>query len=134
LLIIYQCTYLRQWQPLEVKLLQQLAIQLGIAIHQQANSNLPQQKKSLLSLSSTSDARANFSHYINPHKLEGALHESEEQFRQIFQNAPIAISLVDYQTHRFIRVNPAHSQLLGYTISALIFRLFIYQLMAIEIP
>lgn len=124
LLIIHQCTYLRQWQPLEVKLLQQLAIQLGLAIHQQANSNLPQPKKSLLSLSSTSDPRDTFNHYINPHKLEGALHESEQQFRQIFQNAPIAISLVDYQTHRFIRVNPAHYQLLGYTISELAFLTF----------
>ncbi|MGC1393060.1 MAG: histidine kinase dimerization/phosphoacceptor domain -containing protein [Coleofasciculaceae cyanobacterium] len=120
LLIVHQCSYLRQWQPLEVKLLQQLALQLSLAIHKNPN-NLPQQ---MLSLSSVSDVRNAFTHYINPHELEGALHESEQQFRQIFQNAPIAISLVDYHTHRFIRVNPAHYQLLGYTISELAFLTF----------
>lgn len=117
LLIVHQCSYLRQWQPLEVKLLQQLAIQLSIAIHQQPNSNLSQKKQ-------PTDASKLFTHYINTHELQGALHESEQQFRQIFQNAPIAISLVDYQTHRFIRVNPAHYQLLGYTKSELAFLTF----------
>lgn len=52
-------------------------------------------------------------------QAEEALQESEHQFRQIFQNSPIAISLADFHTHRFIRVNPAHSQLLGYTTAEL---------------
>lgn len=124
LLIVHQCFHLRQWQPLEIKLLQQLALQLSLAIHQHPHNNFPQQQTSLLSLSSISDASNVFTHYINTHELEDALHESEQQFRQIFQNAPIAISLVDYQTHRFIRVNPAHYQLLGYTISELAFLTF----------
>jgi two-component system, cell cycle sensor histidine kinase and response regulator CckA len=34
LLIAHQCIHLRQWQPLEIELLQQLATQLGIAIQQ----------------------------------------------------------------------------------------------------
>jgi PAS domain S-box-containing protein len=120
LLIVHQCSYLRQWQPLEVNLLQQLAVQLGLAIHQQANSNFPQQEPATSqSLGITSDENDDFNYCIAARELEGALHESEQQFRQIFQNAPIAISLVNYQTHRFIQVNPAHSQLLGYTISEL---------------
>lgn len=124
LLIVHQCFHLRQWQPLEIKLLQQLALQLSLAIHQYPHNNFPQQQTSLLSLSSISDASNVFTPYINTHELEDALHESEQQFRQIFQNAPIAISLVDYQTHSFIRVNPAHYQLLGYTISELAFLTF----------
>lgn len=120
LLIVHQCSYLRQWQSLEVKLLQQLAIQIGITIHQHTNHNLPQpEPTSLLSLNSTSDSTNIFTHCQTIRNFGEALHESEEQFRQIFQNAPLAISLVDYHTHRFIRVNPAHYQLLGYTISEL---------------
>jgi hypothetical protein len=34
LLVLSQCTHPRQWQPLEIELLQQLAAQIGIAIHQ----------------------------------------------------------------------------------------------------
>jgi PAS domain S-box-containing protein len=34
LLIVHACTYYRQWQPIEVDLLQQLATQVGIAIQQ----------------------------------------------------------------------------------------------------
>lgn len=120
LLVVHQCSYLRQWQPLEVKLLDQLALQLGIATHQPANSNLPQQSQATSQfLGNTSDTTDALTHRITTRELEGALHESEQQFRQIFQNAPIAISLVDYQTHRFIQVNPAHYHLLGYTISEL---------------
>jgi PAS domain S-box-containing protein len=52
-------------------------------------------------------------------QAEEALRKSEQQFRQIFQNAPIAISVADFQTHKFIRVNPAYTQLLGYTTSEL---------------
>lgn len=52
-------------------------------------------------------------------QAEEALRENEHQFRQIFQNSPIAISLADFHTHRFIRVNLAHYQLLGYTPSEL---------------
>ena len=114
LLIIHQCSYLRQWQPLEVNLLQQVAVQLGIAIQQ---TQLLQQANRERFLGCTLDATD--PDYIAVRDIEGALRESEEQFRQIFQNAPIAISLVDYQTHRFIQVNPAHYHLMGYTISDL---------------
>lgn len=76
LLIVHQCFHLRQWQPLEIKLLQQLALQLSLAIHQYPHNNFPQQQTSLLSLSSISDASNVFTPYINTHELEDALHES----------------------------------------------------------
>lgn len=117
MLIIQECSELRQWQPLEVNLLQKIALQLSIVIDQQANSHFPQQTPAISQfLGNSSETTDAFTHHITTRELEGALHESEQQFRQIFQNAPIAISLVDYQTHRFIQVNPAHYHLLGYTI------------------
>jgi PAS domain S-box-containing protein len=116
LLIIHQCSYSRQWQPLEVKLLQQVAIQLGIAIHHQANSNGPKLGQTSSQLSDNPlEITDIFLNDIHTCGIERALHESEQLFRQIFQNAPIAISLVDYYTHKFIQVNPAHYHLLGYT-------------------
>lgn len=114
LLIIHQCSYLRQWQPLELNLLQQIAMQLGIAIQQ---TQIFQQAKWEPFLGWTVEDTSN--NHIPIRNIEGALRESEEQFRQIFQNAPIPISLVDYKTHRFIQVNPAHYNLMGYTISEL---------------
>lgn len=120
LLIIHQCSHYRQWQPLEIKLLQQVTIQLGIALHQQANSNLPLQGRSSSQLfDNPLEITDTVTDNIFFCGIERVLCKSEQQFRQIFQNAPIAISLVDYHTHKFIQVNPAHYQLLGYTISEL---------------
>ncbi|HEY9608218.1 PAS domain S-box protein [Allocoleopsis sp.] len=53
-------------------------------------------------------------------QAEEALRESEQQFRQIFQEAPIGISVADFQTHRFLKANPAWCQLLGYSASELL--------------
>ena len=53
-------------------------------------------------------------------RAEEALRESEKQFRQIFQEAPIGISVTDFQTHQFLQANPAWCQLLGYSVSELI--------------
>jgi PAS domain S-box-containing protein len=51
---------------------------------------------------------------------EEALRESEKQFRQIFQEAPIGMALADFQTNRLTQVNPAYCQLLGYSASELV--------------
>ena len=53
-------------------------------------------------------------------RAEEALRESEQQFRQIFQEAPIGIALADFQTHRFLQVNPSWCRILGYSVSELI--------------
>jgi PAS domain S-box-containing protein len=46
---------------------------------------------------------------------EEALRESEQQFREIFEHASLGLSLINFQTHQFIQVNPAYYQLLGYS-------------------
>ena len=53
---------------------------------------------------------------ISNHKLaQEALRKSEQQFRQIFEHASLGLSLINFQTHQFIQVNPAYYQLLGYS-------------------
>jgi len=50
---------------------------------------------------------------------EAALRRSEERFRQGFDNAPIAMSLVDPATMRYVRVNDAFCTMVGRTREAL---------------
>jgi PAS domain S-box-containing protein len=51
---------------------------------------------------------------------EAALSRSEERFRQGFDNAPIAMSLVDPRTMRHVRVNDAFCAMVGRTREALL--------------
>ena len=51
---------------------------------------------------------------------EAALSRSEERFRQGFDNAPIAMSLVDPRTMRYVRVNDAFCTMVGRTREALL--------------
>ncbi|AFZ20802.1 PAS domain S-box protein [Allocoleopsis franciscana] len=53
-------------------------------------------------------------------RIEEALRESEQQFRQIFQDASIGMALTDFHTHQFIQVNPAWCRLLGYSASEIV--------------
>ncbi|EDX75959.1 PAS fold family [Coleofasciculus chthonoplastes PCC 7420] len=48
-------------------------------------------------------------------QTELALQKSEQRFRQIFDHAPIGMSLINFHTHQFIQVNPAYYQTLGYS-------------------
>ncbi len=48
-----------------------------------------------------------------------ALHQSEERFRQGFENAPIAMTLVDPASMRYMRVNDAFCRMIGRTREAL---------------
>jgi hypothetical protein len=48
-------------------------------------------------------------------QAEAALQKSEEKFRNLFDDAPIAISLASVRDYRMIKVNEAHRQMLGYT-------------------
>ena len=45
---------------------------------------------------------------------EKALRESEQRFRQVFENSPIGIALIDLE-HRFLKVNDALCEMLGHT-------------------
>ena len=46
---------------------------------------------------------------------EAALQKSEEKFRNLFDDAPIAIGLASVRDYRMIKVNEAHRQMLGYS-------------------
>ncbi|MEG3988990.1 PAS domain S-box protein [Microcoleus sp. S28C3] len=50
---------------------------------------------------------------------EAALQKSEEKFRNLFDDAPIAIGLTSVRDYRTIKVNEAHRQMLGYSDSEL---------------
>ncbi|MEG4836513.1 PAS domain S-box protein [Microcoleus sp. B9-D4] len=50
---------------------------------------------------------------------EAALQKSEEKFRNLFDDAPIALGLVSLRDFRTIKVNEAHRQMLGYSDSEL---------------
>lgn len=55
-----------------------------------------------------------FFHDINERKqMEEALRDSEEKFRNLFENAKDAVILVDVQTGTIVDVNPAGCKLLG---------------------
>ncbi|MEG4318246.1 MULTISPECIES: PAS domain S-box protein [unclassified Microcoleus] len=48
-------------------------------------------------------------------QAEAALQKSEEKFRNLFDDAPIAIGLASVRDYRTIEVNEAHRQMLGYS-------------------
>ncbi|MEG3939077.1 PAS domain S-box protein [Microcoleus sp. S36b_A3] len=51
---------------------------------------------------------------------EAALQKSEEKFRNLFDDAPIAICLATVRDYRLSEVNAAHRQMLGYTDAELV--------------
>ncbi len=51
--------------------------------------------------------------------LESALKESEEKYRQLFENESDAIVLIDATTRKFLDANPAALDLYGYTLDEL---------------
>ncbi|MEG4006193.1 PAS domain S-box protein [Microcoleus sp. Pol11C1] len=52
-------------------------------------------------------------------QAEAALQKSEEKFRNLFDDAPIALGLASLRDFRTIKVNEAHRQMLGYSDSEL---------------
>ena len=52
-------------------------------------------------------------------QAEAALQKSEEKFRNLFDDAPIAIGLASVRDYQMIEVNEAHRQMLGYSDSEL---------------
>ena len=52
---------------------------------------------------------------VERQRVENALRESEEKYRQIFENEDDAITIADLETMQYLYVNPAAERLYGYT-------------------
>ncbi|MEG3990030.1 PAS domain S-box protein [Microcoleus sp. S28C3] len=57
--------------------------------------------------------------------LEAKVRASEELFRTIFEDAPIAIYLANLDDNKFVRVNKTYCEMLGYTAAELLAKTFI---------
>jgi len=97
LLITHQCSKQRTWQAWEIDLLQQLANQIAIAIHQ---SELYEQLETEL---------------LQRQKVETALRRSENLFRSLNESAPIGIFKTDAQG-KMLYSNPCCQQICGFTL------------------
>ncbi|MBD2356195.1 PAS domain-containing protein [Tolypothrix sp. FACHB-123] len=95
MLIVHHCTAPRQWQPLEVDLLKELATQLGIAIQQ---AELYQQAQNEL---------------VERRRTEVALRDSEERFRQLAENIEAVFWVTEFPERRVSYVSPAYNRLWG---------------------
>ncbi|MBU7584922.1 MAG: PAS domain S-box protein [Nostoc sp. TH1S01] len=96
LLIAHQCTAPRYWQAEELEFLDQLAVQIAIAI-QQANTYEIAQKE-----------------IKERRRTEKNLRDSEERFRNTFEQAAVGIGHVSLNG-QFIRVNQRFADITGYS-------------------
>ncbi|MBD2203471.1 PAS domain S-box protein [Calothrix sp. FACHB-1219] len=95
LLIAHQCTAPRQWDALELELLDQLAVQIAIAIQQSTayqitRTQLKERKRA-----------------------QKTLQESVERFRSTFEQAAVGIAHV-FLNGQFLRVNRRFCEITGY--------------------
>ncbi|MBD2664395.1 signal transduction histidine kinase [Richelia sinica FACHB-800] len=100
LLIAHQCSAPRHWQDVELDLLDQLGVQLAIAI-QQASAYEQLQAE-----------------LVERQKIEETLRESEERFRSTFEQAAVGIAHVSLDGY-FLRLNQRFCDIAGYTQSEL---------------
>ncbi|MGK7936451.1 MAG: PAS domain S-box protein [Xenococcaceae cyanobacterium] len=96
LLIAHHCHNTHQWQEEEIELLDELALQLAIAI---------KQAELLQNLQIELEQRK---------QAEQALRESEARFYSIFQSAAIGMAVVSLEG-RWLVVNPALCKMVGYS-------------------
>lgn len=95
LLVANHCSAPRDWQPLEIALLQQLAVQVGIALQQ---AELYQQAQSELT---------------ERRRVEAELRESEERFRQLAENTDSVFWITELPERQVSYVSPAYKRLWG---------------------
>jgi PAS domain S-box-containing protein len=53
-------------------------------------------------------------------RAEQALHESEDRFRTLFEQAAVGVALLNTKTGRYLRINQKYCDLLGYTIEEML--------------
>ncbi|WP_413171449.1 PAS domain S-box protein [Anabaena azotica] len=95
LLIAHQCSAPRHWEQQELNLLDQLSVQIAIAI-QQANAYQQAQLE-----------------LAERQRIEKTLRESEERFRNTFEQAAVGIGHVSLDG-QFLRINQRFCDIAGY--------------------
>ncbi|MBD2197521.1 MULTISPECIES: PAS domain S-box protein [Calothrix] len=100
LLIAHQCHAPRQWDALELELLDQLAVQIAIAIQQASAYEIAQTQME------------------ERKRTEKTLRESVERFRSTFEQAAVGISHI-LLSGQFLRVNRRFCEITGYRQSEL---------------
>uniref|UniRef100_B8HJX7 Circadian input-output histidine kinase CikA n=1 Tax=Cyanothece sp. (strain PCC 7425 / ATCC 29141) TaxID=395961 RepID=B8HJX7_CYAP4 len=95
MLIAHQCAAPRQWQSLEIELLQEVATQVGIAL-QQSDLHRQTQKELLERI-----------------QAEESLRNSEERFRQLAENINAVFWIREAAEDRVSYVSPAYQRLWG---------------------
>lgn len=96
-LVANQCQQPRQWHELEIDFLEQLAVQIAIALQQ---AELYQQVKSEL---------------LQRQRMDKILQSSEAQYRRLFESNPNPMWVYDLETLSFLAVNQAAISLYGYS-------------------
>jgi PAS domain S-box-containing protein len=105
LLIVHHCSAPRQWQQLEVNLLQQLATQVGIALqqatlYQQAQQEISERRQTAIAL----------------HQSEASARQQLAEIEAIYKTAPVGLCFIDTDL-KFVRINEHLAQINGLPVS-----------------
>ncbi len=102
LLIAHQCTQPRQWSPLEIDLMQQLAGQIGIAINHAELFDHLEEMVSERTAELTASNQQLRREVNERQKTERALRHSEQQLRLVTNALPALVAYIDiYHRYRF---------------------------------
>lgn len=121
LLIAHQCSQTRQWQPLEVALMKQLATQIAIAIQQselytqlqQLNTHLEQRVQNRTEELSQAN-QALKAEIVERQRTEQALRHTNQTLQSLIAASPRAIFTLDL-AERVKIWNPAAARIFGWT-------------------
>ncbi|HIK28732.1 MAG: PAS domain S-box protein [Oscillatoriaceae bacterium SKW80] len=105
LLVAHQCSKIREWHSAEVDFLEQVSLQIAIAINQ---AELLEQLQVQL---------------YERRRAEEMFEESQQLLASFYESATVGISITDEQG-RFVRVNSAFCQIFGYSAKELLGRTF----------
>lgn len=107
LLIVHQCSTIRNWEEVDLRLLQQLSVQLAIAIQQaELYQNL---QKLNLSLEEKVQQRT-----AELQDREQKLRQSEDLLKTSFNNAPVGMATLSLEG-KFLTVNQEICKIYGYS-------------------
>ncbi|PZO45129.1 MAG: hypothetical protein DCF19_01160 [Pseudanabaena frigida] len=119
LLIVHQCSNVRNWEDVDLRLLQQLSVQLAIALHQ------AELYQNLQKLNSSLEEKVQ-QRVTELQDSELKLRHSEDLLRISFDNAPVGMATLNLEG-KFLTVNQDICKTYGYSAEELL------QLKAVEI-